>query len=436
LNERRPHRPVLGLLLIFALAALLHMILIAAWYTKDLRRFESGDYALYAIGAQHIATHGDFSNSLFLVRPPLFPLLILVLGRSDLAVVVVNALIGALIPPLTVILAWQLGLPHWGAWLAGLLAAVDPAGIVYSAFLGPEPLANLLLLAAVIVLLHAVSRRDRAQAVGWGAAAGILLALSSYTRPAAYLVWIVLGVWLLVTYRQQWKAVVAFMLVTASSLAVWIAHNGVVFHYYTFSTVSPYAMLYYRAASVEHLATNHDMNTVYTTLNQRVEKRLGHDPTGVGADQRQHYLAATPQIAAALNAVAIDIFKAHPLWYVLTIPIGFSRMYGLTTVALGRSPRLLAALEIGWNAVFLLGTCYGLWLAFRHERWLLFWCVLLLCGYFTVGTLLVKSAGMTTRERSMLTPLMAVATAYAAVVVRERREKAVNTVAEPLAIHL
>ncbi|HVO69899.1 MAG TPA: hypothetical protein VMT24_07635, partial [Aggregatilineaceae bacterium] len=186
----------------------------------------------------------------------------------------------------------------------------------------------------------------------------------------------------------------------------------------------------------EHLATGHDMNTVYTTLNQRVEKRLGHDPTGIGPDQRDHYLSATPQIAAALNAVAIEVFKAHPVWYVLTIPIGFSRMYGLTTVALGRSSRILAALEIGWNAVFLLGTCYGLWLAFRHKRWLLFWCVLLLCGYFTAGTLLVKSAGMTTRERSMLTPFMAAAAAYAAVVVHERREQAVDSVAEPLAIHL
>jgi hypothetical protein len=421
-----------GLLLIFALAVVLHVALIAAWYTKDLRRFESGDYPLYAIGAQHIATHGDFSNSLFLVRPPLFPLLIYVLGRSDLAVIVVDALLGALIPPLTVLLAWQLGLPTWGAWLAGLLAAVDPAEIVYSSFLGPEPLANLLLLAAVIALLHAVRQRDRKQAVGWGAAAGLLLALSSYARPATYLVWIVLGLWLLLAFRRQWAAVVACALVTVSGLAVWIVHNGVVFHYYTFSTISPYTMLYYRAASVEHLATGHDMNTVYTALNQRVEQRLGHDPTGIGPDQRQDYLAATPQVAAALNAVAIETFKAHPGWYVLTIPVGFSRMYGLTTLALGRSSRVLAALEIGWNAVFLLGTCYGLWLAFRHKQWRLFWCVLLLCGYFTVGTLLVKSAGMTTRERSMLTPFMAVAAGYAAVAVRARQTQAVTVVAEPL----
>jgi hypothetical protein len=57
---------------------------------------------------------------------------------------------------------------------------------------------------------------------------------------------------------------------------------------------------------------------------------------------------------------------------------------------------------------------------------------LLLCGYFAAGTLLVKSAGITARERSMLIPSMAVSAAYAAVAVRTRQVQAVTIVTEPL----
>jgi hypothetical protein len=67
---------------------------------------------------------------------------------------------------------------------------------------------------------------------------------------------------------------------------------------------------------------------------------------------------------------------------------------------------------VAWNAVFLLGACLGVGFAWRRRQWTLLWGVLLVCGYYTLGTLAVKSAGMDTRERSMLSPLMAAAWVY------------------------
>lgn len=407
------HRTWGRYLFIFVLAASLRLLLVLAWYSDDLSRFESGDYALYAIGAEHVATEGDFSNSLFLVRPLLFPAIIYLLGRSDIAVLLVNAVVGALLAPLTVYLAQRLGLSRSAALVAGGIVAVDPAGVVYSSFLGPEPYANLFLLVTILGILGGLCALTRRGAVAWGIGAGVALVLSAYSRPASYLLWIGLGLWWLAARPKHALAVALFALVSVAGVGAWIAHNGVVFRHYTFSTVGPYTMLYYHAASVEHLASGADMDAVYATINRRVEERLGRDTAGVDADRRHHYLAASPEVASALNAVSLDIFVRHPLITLLTFPVGFARMYGLITTALQNSPPWLKALEVAWNAAFVLGAAYGLWLAFRHKQWTLVWCVLLVCGYFTAGTLIVKSAGMSTRERSMLAPFMAVAAAYA-----------------------
>jgi len=401
-----------GLALIFALALALRLGLYAAWYTPDLHRFESGDYALYRIGAEHLRAEGDFSNSLFLVRPPGFILLVYALGSRHAWVIGVNAVLGALLAPLTSVLARRLDLGGRAALLAGVLVAVDGGSVVYSPFLGPEPLANLLLLAAVVALLVGVQTASSRRAVVWGALAGLALACSAWTRPAAYLLWVPLAAWIVVAHRGRWRVALIFALINLAGIAGWTAHNARVFDYPTYSTISPYTLVYYHAASVEHQATGDDMDTVYTRINRRVEERIGRDPSAVGPGARHGYLAATPEIAAALNRVALDIFLDHPLITLATFPVGFARMFGLATRVLAPSSLVVSAAEIAWNAAFLLAAAAGLWRAWRRRQWTLFWIVLLVALYFTGGTLIVKSAGMTVRERSMLAPFMAAAAAY------------------------
>ena len=90
------------LLLVFALAVAVRLALIAVQYTNDLARFQSGDYTLYRIGGEHICAQRNTTNSLFLLRPPLFPLLVCLLGVNDWAVLLANAVIGAALAPLTI----------------------------------------------------------------------------------------------------------------------------------------------------------------------------------------------------------------------------------------------------------------------------------------------------------------------------------------------
>lgn len=400
-------------LAIFLVALAIRLVWIVALAPGGRASFEDGDYALYEIGAQHVAEFGDFSNSLFLVRPPLFILEVLALDNQYMAIMLVNAVFGALTAIVSVWLAQQLGLTLGAALLAGMLVALDPSTIHYSVFLGPEGLANLLMVLGVASFLHSV-QSDR-RAAGWAVAGGLALALSSLTRPATYLLWLPLVIWQL---AAQWRArrkllwpLMTFALFAVLPTSLWAWHNGQVFGHATLSTVSPYTMLYYRAASIENLTGQYaSMDDVFLELNQRVEAEMGRDPALATLDSRHGYLAASPELGAAINRVSMRIFLDHPLAYFATIPVGFARLMGLWLSSLDAPGAILLWL---WNIAFLLLTGAGLVRAALDRRWTLFFGVILVMAYYVGGTLLVKSAGMNTRERTMLTPFMASASAYA-----------------------
>lgn len=412
--------PRLAVLLIFVLAILLRLALIGYKYTGDLRHFESGDYPLYRIGGEYIRENKDLSNSLFLLRTPLFPLLIAALQVNGKAVLLANTLIGASLVPLSYVLARQLGLKTPLALLTSLIVAVDPASIAYSGWLGTEPLSNLMILLMFIALLQGVVYSQGRRALAWGAAAGIALVLAVLARPVSYLIWIGLAAWLLIVYRRQWATLLVYSLISAAGIGGWVVHNGVVFDNYTVSSVSAYSLLYYRAASVEHFATGHDMPTVYTTLSRRVEARLGHDTSKVNANTRHHHYTGPSSLTNAMVATAVDTFVHHPLIYVLTIPIGLGRMYLFS----GMLPAWTRGPEILWNLVFLLGTAAGLWAAYRQKQWLLFWCAFLAGAYYTVATIFAQTSGLDTRMRSMLTPFMAALCVFALATWLEKRRSA------------
>lgn len=400
---------------IFILALSLRLLYVLANYTPGLGAFEWGDYPSYAIPARHFMQAGDFQNSLFLVRPPGFPLLIALLGDQTLTVLLVNCALGALTAALTALLYLAaIGKPG-GALLAGALVALDPASVVYSAFLGAEPLANLSLTAAILCFWLALKRADRLRASAlWLSLAGLALSLSMLTRPAAYLLWLPLsalfGVY---TWRAKraWLGLALFVLISGGTFWAWNAHNEQVFGHRTFSTVGPYTMLYHRAASIEHLATGVAPDEVFIRLNERVEARLGRTlPEGIDIESARHtYLAASPEVEAALTAVSLEVFLRYPHVYLATIPLGLARMFGYTYPLKG----LWRAPDVLWNIGLVVLTALGLWQLWRQRQRLFVSLTLLIGMYFTVGVLLVKTSGSDTRERSMLTMLMACCAAYA-----------------------
>lgn len=396
------------LMVVFALACLLRFGLIAVQYTPDLAHFSNGDYTLYAIGASDIQQRGSFDNSLFLVRPPLFPIMIAVLSLNASTVLLVNALLGALTAPLTYIFARQCRLSGSMSALAALIVAVDPASIVYSAFLGSEALANITLLLAVILLFASLQHPRSRLALLLAAVAGTALVFSALARPASFLLWIVLAGWGIFVYRRKWVPILVFALVSAIGVGGWVIHNGLVFGNATFSTIGVYNLLYYRAASVEARATGRSLDDTYTELSRRVEARLGHDTSKVDAGTRYGHETATAALQPVMQAVAVETFLRYPTVYVSTIPIGLYRILVFTD---GFSSGI-TVLFIGWNVCLVLGTAAGLIVLYRTKQYAIFGFILLVCAYYIFGTLVVQTSGIDTRARTMITPLMAVATIY------------------------
>ena len=402
---------------IFAIACALRLVYVGARYTSDLSSFQDGDYRLYEIGAEHLKLNGRLDNSLFLVRPPAFPIMIYLFDLNGTAVLLANVILGALIAPLTCVLARQCGLSSGISLFTGLIVAIDPTSIIYSAYLGSESLANITLLAALMLLIAGVQSATARKALALAAVAGVVLAVSSLVRPATFLVWIVLAGWGLICYRAKWAAIVLFALVSAAGIGAWIVHNGNVFGNPTFSTIGGYNLLYYRAASVESRGSGLSIDETYVELSRRVEARLGHDTTHVDGATRHGHYAATAELQPAMLAVALDVFTTYPIVYLLTIPIGLYRILGWTQNVSGW---LLPILAI-WNLGLVLGAIAGLMALFRRRQYTVFWLILLVCAYYIAGTIIVQTSGIDTRARTMLTPLFAVAIVYWWALVLKRR---------------
>ena len=267
---------------LLAALTLLALALRLAWglgaLASDVALVDQGDYASYKLAAQHFLEHGDFSNRLFLVRPPAFPLLIALAGLNDTVVIALNALAGALLAPLTWLLARRLGLRAGSALLAALLVAIDPLSVRFTAFLGPEALAFVGALALMLCLLALLQARTQRRAILWGIAAALMLLLSVYARPASYLIWSGLALWLLALNRRRWPALLAFVLISLAGMQLWVNHNAAAFGNPSLSTIGTWTMTYYRAMPVLRLATGMSVAQSEAQITAAVATRLGEDP--------------------------------------------------------------------------------------------------------------------------------------------------------------
>lgn len=369
-----------------------------------------GDYTLYQVGAEHILSEGNFDNSIFLVRPPLFPLLIALTGDHHPTLIVLNSLFGALLTLLTIILARQLGLPTLVSLLAGLLVAVDPITVRYTAFLGPEALSFVAALGMMNALVAMLNSSTWPAAIGWSILAAVCLWISAYSRPSIYLIWTGMAVWLLLARPRYIIPIVVFATMSFGGVRLWEQHNLNHFGHATFSTVGPYTMVYYRAVSVLRLGEGLTVDEAYLEINRRIKSALGDDPVTATIGDMHSYLAASPAVAAALNRVSLDVFSEYPLLFAATLPVGIVRYFALMP-ALDELSTPAAYIVPVWNIALLGAALFGLYIALRSQRWRLITVVLLFGGYFTAGTLLVKSAGLSGRERTVISPIIALVAA-------------------------
>ncbi len=391
-------------------------------YGASLNLDYPGDYWDYHVAAKHIlrGDHG-FAHPLFLVRPPVYPLIAAALDVNRPLLILLNQLLALMIIPLTYRLARQLRLPQELALLAALIIALDPTSIKYSGILLAEPLANLLLAAAFVALLALKRAESRAATFVWGLLAGGLIALSALTRPAAYLLWIPMALWVIGARRRQGLRFLAAVAVAAPGLlgmALWQNHNAQTFDNGAFTSVGAYNLLYYRAAAALHLAQGRqDIEAVKLSLAREVEARLGNDGGALPEDWRKRHRANTAQGDAIMRDIALKVMRAHPLESALAALVGGYQ----SLIELGGPLSAVGAL---WNAGLLIASAIGLRLLLRQRRWLDALFLLLPSLYFIGGTLLVCTTCMDTRARVMITPLLAVMAAYGALHLLNRRRAA------------
>lgn len=244
--------PRFGLLTITIIGLLLRVGYAASIYEPSLLPVYLDDFTSYRNAAIDIL-QGDleFKNSVYLVRPPLFPLLVAALGIQPLLIIAANILLGIAVVPLTYVLARQFHLVPKLALLAALIVAIDPTSIRYSSVLLAEPLANLLLAFAFVSLMALKQASTRRAVAAWGLLAGGFIILSALTRPAAYLLWIPMAVWI-VFARRRWRvlAVVSLVTLAFSGMMLWKQHNATYLRNSSFTTIGTYNLLYYRAVSI------------------------------------------------------------------------------------------------------------------------------------------------------------------------------------------
>ena len=132
------------------------------------------------------------------------------------------------------------------------------------------------------------------------------------------------------------------------------------------------------------------------------------------AARRHHHYTGGAELQNALTAVAVEVFREHPLLYAATIPVGAARL--LVKVSGG-----LFWPGAAWNVALLGLAAAGMWRLTLARRWLDGLFLLLPCAYFVLGTLLVFTSGIDTRARVMVTPLLAVMAAQGVMWWLERR---------------
>ncbi|MCB9751894.1 MAG: glycosyltransferase family 39 protein [Myxococcales bacterium] len=108
---------------------------------------------------------------------------LLLLAPSLTAIVLVNAIAGALAPAIAAALARAIGLARWPAWLSGLTLAIHPVLVRHGGEANRQPL----VLLPALVALWALARHGERGRIGWLLLAACGAALCLGARPEAAL---------------------------------------------------------------------------------------------------------------------------------------------------------------------------------------------------------------------------------------------------------
>jgi hypothetical protein len=331
---------------------------------------------------------------------------------DDLRVVlVVQCFLGALLACAVALIAHGLGVPAFGAWLAGLLWAVHPALVLYDELILSESLFN----AAAVGGLLLLTRRAPA-AVLFG---GVFLGLATLVRPLGFLYLPAAAVLLWKREGHRFPAIAVTVLLALAPSALWAWRNQSVGEGFRVSTVGDVNLLYYTAGYAFSEERGEDWLRSWPArveeLSAKLQQRLvpGEDvflsARRLALDEIQARPVAVARVyAKALVKLAVDhsFGDMARLLGISYQPSGlFSRLVlRESSAAAGTSPALWATLGwVSFNLAIMIGSLVGAVVALRRRSWGLLFACLLPIALFALAT---GSVGLERFRLPMLLPLL------------------------------
>ncbi len=188
----------------------------------------------------HEALRGNLAGIGTLNRPPGYPAFLAILGTSPEAVLVAQALLGALIAAAGVLLTYMLTQDVSLSSGAGLVLAVSPTGIGLTGLI----MADLLLGVVFAIGLSLLVASVRYRRTGWLHVAGLLFGLGVLVKPVlfAWAPFSVLLAWLVAGGTMRFapiRAIVLFLVLQLAPAGIWATCNYVRYGVFTVSSIGP-----------------------------------------------------------------------------------------------------------------------------------------------------------------------------------------------------
>jgi hypothetical protein len=355
--------------------------------------------------ARHLNQVGDLSYWLMGARPPLFPAtvaLVLRFGGNTVHAALLQTLFGVVTPVLGYLLALRLfsssekvANPRRLALLAGIVMALDPASVSASTVLLSEPLFNLLFTACILHLTIFIQESRWLHL----AFAALWMALAMITRPSAIYFWTAAPLILIPLVKKWWKPALVLMAVGLGVYLGWSARNLRYEGVFTYSTQTNFSLLFLRAASAEHLATDVPTEDIYVAYIRELYWEVGDEQAAEKAEAEDawHFLVAdSPELYTAMGHLAREkLVEYWPAVIIGTVPGAWRLLFVTYTL-----PDWIRPVEIGYHVVLYGLTLFGLWRSFRNKDWPVFLIAGVPVTYIVGLTLVAQTSAMDTRMRT------------------------------------
>ena len=435
LSRSKASRHFRDALLIFLLAlAVLHI----AYYFRvvlprpSLRFLGGGDPYEYDGLARSLLAGKGFSDIMFGLRPPGFPLFIALVyvlaGVRPHIVVFYHLIFGAL----TVVVVYKLSLRLFRqrsvAILTALLMTFEVAHVDSIISVMSEPLHNLLLFIALYWLVVCL------QSGRWRAAlaAGVAMGMALLTRPISAYFALLLGLLALIYRPRLWKQVLAFIAICLVCWAAWSYRNLYYAGNFSLSTTGSYTMLFYKMVSAESHATGRPPEEVATDIALEVERRVGNYEITreeiaeypVGRPENLH--ANDPERQAIFRQMVFEKVRAYPLWTAIMTAVSLVRQFEADEEFL-----LPVWLQLALTAIYLMLALIGYWRAWVRRETLFLLLSHASIVYYAGTTALVLAGLSHIRLRTPYMPFILMYGALGIVYLAGRRDHRVGRGASP-----